>query len=399
MDSLVKDEILRRHDDGSVSGWQLDHDYLAVAILEEERLSNREAVLLRDKTEAWDGLTGASWAKRYRALLPVRTQIALVWARLRPRSTFTYGSYRHFAALSLLRPAPFMILAGAALGWVLWVNSNTYQVERMIALAPQIRVSLGDSGAPAWADALALYGRPDEALRLACNAAQANVKASMLVNVATRLAQRGDTTRAATTLREVINAAGSSPENTRMSVYGEITQGAERVAEAGGRQDALNILELIGEKSLASVPEGNNRVYVALTVGRGLKEIGRLDKARDILLSIRPQIEEDDYNLAGLPCRAYSTAPSAAPAVRHGTPTKPTRRWAYFPSYWRTNSTLVRRVVRGDTLQIFPAVDLYTTIRPKKPESRRLMASRNIRLSSRHPNTLSVQPLSGIMTY
>jgi hypothetical protein len=305
LERLVRDEIVRQREEDVVTGlvWQLDHDYLAGAIVAEERASNHLAVVLRDAAEAWDSSSG--WLQRYRTLLPIRTQLTLAWAKLRAGSTFSYESHRRFAILSLLRAAPPLLVVIALAGWALWIDSDAYQINRMVALAPQVRSTLGDRGAPQWASALALSGHADEALSQAHAVTVADRKAEMLARVAEALAERGDANRAIATLHESMLAAPNSPENKRMEIYEMIIDAAGEIARSGATDPALDILREVRSSGLTLVPKGNNHVYISLKLSRMLLELGKTAESHDILERNFTQASEDKLNMADFIIQLY----------------------------------------------------------------------------------------------
>jgi hypothetical protein len=92
LDLLVREEVIRwRVDSGTGERyWLLDHDYLARAVREAERRANRWQRALAEGAKALAD-AGASWPRRWRALLPPKTQLDFFLDRLRGR--FRYGGY------------------------------------------------------------------------------------------------------------------------------------------------------------------------------------------------------------------------------------------------------------------------------------------------------------------
>ena len=117
LERLERDEIVRSTAGSGDQGgdWQLDHDYLAQAVITEERRANRFNALLRDGAEAWRN-AGTDLRQRVRTLLPLRTQLELAWARVRWRGRLD-PAYCAFAAISTLRVLPLVLLLVIA-GWV-----------------------------------------------------------------------------------------------------------------------------------------------------------------------------------------------------------------------------------------------------------------------------------------
>jgi len=104
-----------------VSSWLLDHDYLARAVREVDRRANRWQRTLAEGAKALAD-TGASWTRRWRALLPPTVQLAFFWDRLRGR--FHYGEHRTYATKSLSRFGPYLTFA------LVIVTLGLYEAER-----------------------------------------------------------------------------------------------------------------------------------------------------------------------------------------------------------------------------------------------------------------------------
>lgn len=137
LSELARSEIVRQVPNAETgeNEWQLDHDYLAQAVLHEERQQHRHAAMLRDAAAAWRASVG-DWRMRWRALLPLRTQMQLAWARIKPQGTFEYGTESGFARLSLLRSVP-VIIALAAISVAGWWYQIVKQAEEFVdALQP-----------------------------------------------------------------------------------------------------------------------------------------------------------------------------------------------------------------------------------------------------------------------
>ena len=100
------------------SAWQLDHDYLARAVLAEARQANRLSFALREGQERFDRVKG-HWGQMWRALLPVSVQARLAWEWVRGR--LRYGGAVGYVGLSLLKPGLALLLicigSGGAYVW------------------------------------------------------------------------------------------------------------------------------------------------------------------------------------------------------------------------------------------------------------------------------------------
>jgi len=110
LNQLALDEVLRRRVDPGTgeSFWLLDHDYLARAVLQADRLANRWRRTLVEGIQALNE-AGQSWRRWWRALLPPTTQLVFLYDRLRGR--FMYGEYRTYAIKSLLRFIPSLAVS------------------------------------------------------------------------------------------------------------------------------------------------------------------------------------------------------------------------------------------------------------------------------------------------
>jgi tetratricopeptide (TPR) repeat protein len=288
---LTRDEVVREFDEGGMdaSRWQLDHDYLAAAVIAEERLTNPNAAVLRDKADAWERTAGMGLWQRYRALLPVGTQLALAWAKIRSWRRFSYQPYRRFAALSLLKPAPLILIAAAAGGWALWLSSPSYQIRQMIAEAPHVKGEESIDGLGEWAAALTLSGRAEEALALARAVDEPKLRSQVLGNVASALNAMGDTEQAGAIAREAVADArrGSGP-NEGPDL--DLAMVVDVMSNAGDRDGALALLRW-ARKSNTSLPSsGTGSAYQAVEFAKMFRRLGRKDEALATLRQARDNI-------------------------------------------------------------------------------------------------------------
>ncbi|MFM0133318.1 hypothetical protein PQR09_36505 [Paraburkholderia sediminicola] len=117
--SLRRDELLRAvNSAGSDEFLQLDHDYLASAVLAEARRARRWAVALAEAKTKFDNARD-SLKLRWNALLPTNALLAICWERLRGRLTFGDASayFSISAARSLVMFGLILSSAGAAVAW------------------------------------------------------------------------------------------------------------------------------------------------------------------------------------------------------------------------------------------------------------------------------------------
>jgi hypothetical protein len=123
LEVLQAADIVRPADGmGREHAWQLDHDYLARAVLVEARQSDRWTVALREGLARYNEATG-SWRARWAALLPISTQARLVWERTLGR--LRYGDAANYARLSAVKPLLLASCLGL-LGWgaQVWIDDR-----------------------------------------------------------------------------------------------------------------------------------------------------------------------------------------------------------------------------------------------------------------------------------
>ena len=153
---LQDDEIVRPAEavaDGNA--WQLDHDYLAQAVLAEARQADRWSVALREGKARYDDAAG-SWRQRWAALLPMGMLVRVCWERVRRRLNF--GETAGYARVSALKPV-IAVLCLALIGSVAY----TLNQERLrTAEAMRLVDRLGGSGE---GDAVLQIWRAPEPLR------------------------------------------------------------------------------------------------------------------------------------------------------------------------------------------------------------------------------------------
>lgn len=109
---LQQDEIVRPAEAAGDSGaWQLDHDYLARAVIAEAQQSDRWSMTLREGKARYEAARG--WRRRWGALLSTRALARVCWERSRNRLRF--GNAVDYARISAMRPiAAVLVLVAAA---------------------------------------------------------------------------------------------------------------------------------------------------------------------------------------------------------------------------------------------------------------------------------------------
>jgi hypothetical protein len=127
---LQAEEIVRPAWSGAPEGaWQLDHDYLARAVLAEMRRADRWGTALDDGFAQYRAAEG-SFRKQWAALLPITVQARLFWENQRGR--LPYGQAVGYARRSALKPAMLLalisLLVGA--GVATWSQFTVWQNKR-----------------------------------------------------------------------------------------------------------------------------------------------------------------------------------------------------------------------------------------------------------------------------
>jgi hypothetical protein len=129
---LEREGVLRSRVDPDTgqSVVQLYHDYLSRAVVEAERRADRWPTVIRDAQQQFDE-AGSSWPRRWRAMLSPWQQIRMLIERLRPNANFAYGPQKKYAAYSLCRFMPHMVvMLVLMLGWNTWEAENKRQLDR-----------------------------------------------------------------------------------------------------------------------------------------------------------------------------------------------------------------------------------------------------------------------------
>lgn len=121
---LQQEEVVRPAEAiGGAHAWQLDHDYLARAVVAEARQADRWAVELREGKARYDAAYGLR--RRWANLLAAWKLARICWERARGRLTF--GDAAGYARLSAVRPAVVTLLVTlAGVGAYHW-NVSVYR--------------------------------------------------------------------------------------------------------------------------------------------------------------------------------------------------------------------------------------------------------------------------------
>ncbi len=189
-----------------------------------------------------------------------------------------------------------MLSLGGYVARALYVRTVSYQLTRLIGEAPGIKTDLGDDGTRAWADALALAGRTDEALAYARGIVQEDERAAALAAVAERVTRRGEPTRGQVILNEALGPAQNSPPNRAMQVYRNIIDAARALIKSGKSDLALRILDAISRESLQRAGRDNTQYIIANILAVAYVEADNKEAARQTWLAVVPVATRDKRN-------------------------------------------------------------------------------------------------------
>jgi tetratricopeptide (TPR) repeat protein len=130
---LQQEDIVRPADASGVGlAWQLDHEYLARAVLAEAREADRWPIALAEGAARYRE-ADANWRARWAALLPIWSQLRMVWERLRGR--LRYGEAAGYAAASAIKPAVLVLVLAASGEAARWVHHDLTMAEAARRLA------------------------------------------------------------------------------------------------------------------------------------------------------------------------------------------------------------------------------------------------------------------------
>ena len=176
LERLEQSHVVRRRvPDPAGSGseiWFLYHDYLARGVIEAHRALDRWRLYLHESFVAWQRSDG--WRERWRALLPVKTQVRLWWELLLRRLPFDH--YRNYMTWSILRFAPWVMGILIALTIYDWSESQRdYNLAQTVIAALDENREFSEREAVQF---LRLLESPWRARRAAINYALENTDAS-----------------------------------------------------------------------------------------------------------------------------------------------------------------------------------------------------------------------------
>ena len=140
---LEQREIIRKRLDPDTHQhvWILDHDYLCRGVLEAEQKASRWFIMAQESHKAFQEAGRSIWHK-WKSLMNPWHQIVLACLRIVGR--FHYGDLRSFAALSLFRFAPFLILI--CVGFFYFTDITDIRIQRAWKTIIEAQGKPGDLG-------------------------------------------------------------------------------------------------------------------------------------------------------------------------------------------------------------------------------------------------------------
>ncbi|SAL82047.1 hypothetical protein AWB68_06364 [Caballeronia choica] len=254
LDSLQRGEVVRPAETvSSGSAWQLDHDYLARAVLAEARQTDRWSVALREGRAQYDHAAG-DWKRKWAALLPMGTLARISWERARGRLKF--GDAASYARASALKPS-ILVVCLALVG----AEIHAWNSERLItAEANRIVDRFGGSGER---DAvLTVWGAPDRLRqRVYQLITEDNGKFERAARSRWPLAQVGlEPDRAREVAADLLAALQNSNEYWADLLLRNYYDVSMRIDDARGIDTAAGALRTILEKRLSTPDKFNDTV-------------------------------------------------------------------------------------------------------------------------------------------
>jgi hypothetical protein len=284
LDALERQEMVRAVSDAESdeTAWQLDHDYLARAVLTEERAAHRQVMRLREGEDAFHRAEG-DWRQRWRALLPPHTQLGLLWARLRGR--FRYGPQRRYALLSGMRAMPLVALLGAGT-WVAVVAQDELSIR---AEAGDIEAGLNVDDNLAAGALLRLWAAREPVRRhvelLLLTSGDRLRRAGSRWPSAMVGADIAEAMRVAAALRPLLGTATDAfTRQAVLQAYGAVVG---RLDTNGAKEEATALRPLLGTETDAFTRPAVLQAYEAVA--------GRLDAngAKEEAAALRPLLERE----------------------------------------------------------------------------------------------------------
>jgi hypothetical protein len=206
---------------------------------------------------------------------------------------------RRLIRIWIAATAAVVLPASAYAGWLAYSRTGVFQAARMTERAPLIQASGSDgsNGAAAWAEALALVGRGEEARRFARGQLDAETRAAAFAAVGKRLAQRHDSAGAGQAFEGAIAAVRQAREDQRLKAYCGIVEAVNAWAASGGSSGAVPVLQRV-RGDLPPELRGSDFCAIAIVLARAFRAAGRRDLAERTLLSARPHDQPSSLAVA-----------------------------------------------------------------------------------------------------
>ena len=286
---LQQDEVVRPAEAvGDASAWQLDHDYIARAVLAEARQSDRWSVALREGGARYEGAAG-DWKRRRAALLPLGTLIRVCWERARGRLRF--GETAHYARMSAIKPTAVILVLG------LTGVASHLAYRELLALGRTFAI-IQDFGTRFELDAVLQVWRAPEPLRqriysnLTAERSSlsrwAKLESALLSNwpLAHAGLEPARAREAATALRAQLQQERDPRFGSRLA--GNYAAVADRLSEADVKAEAIVLRARLEQERDAGIARGLAQAYAAVAA--------RLTDAADVKAAanlLRTRLEQE----------------------------------------------------------------------------------------------------------
>jgi uncharacterized membrane-anchored protein YjiN (DUF445 family) len=257
---LQEDEVVRPA--AAVNGessWQLDHDYLAAAVLSEARAANRWAVALDEGRERYSDAAG-KWLRQWNALLPMTTLARLAWEYAR-RRLIIRGASRYLLASAIKPLLLLLCLALTLIAARIWDQDRRLTAEA-IRVVDSFGGSQGDGAVmEIWHGSSALRTRVTDLI------AADSSRLERAANTRWALAQVGsDPTQLTVMMALLRRIVEAEPETHSMGAVTTYTDLVQRVPQADVRSAFLTLQSQLRDRRYFVSMHELVRAYVALAL-------------------------------------------------------------------------------------------------------------------------------------
>jgi hypothetical protein len=159
-------------------------------------------------------------------------------------------------------------------GWMIWINTDKYQIKRVMAEAPVTQAAAGGgySSVLEWIRALAYLGEAQESMTAASNVKGNEARSNAYAIAAEKLALIGKKDDALTALQASLSIKGITWEESSID---NISRAIRALSEPRKSNEMLTIIR--------GVQDDKNRISALGAVSRGLYKAGITDRAKEVL--------------------------------------------------------------------------------------------------------------------